>query len=123
MKIIIADDSDVIRERMVSMLSDLESIEIVSEVTNAEDAIKAVREKSPDVAIFDIRMPGNGINALKQVKAMNVPPIVIMYTNYPYEQYRKKCFEFGAEYFFAKSEGLEKIFDALSQIVSDHGKN
>ena len=118
MKVFIADDSVLVKERVISMLSDLSFIEIIGKAENADEAIEKVRELKPDVVILDIRMPGNGIIALQKIKEIENAPTVIMFTNYPYEQYRKKCLDSGAEHFFSKSEGIEKIINVLNQI--DH---
>ena len=42
-----------------------------------------------------------------------------MLTNYPYPQYRKKCEELGADYFFDKATEIEKIYDTFRQLLKD----
>ena len=91
MKIFIADDSSVIRDRLNALLSDLPGVEVIGEAGDAEAALKGIQELNPDVVILDIRMPGgNGITILEQIKRTDASPVVIMLTNYPYPQYRKK---------------------------------
>lgn len=119
MKVFVADDSTIVRERIVAMLSDLDNVKIVGEAQNAAETIESVLKLKPDVMILDIRMPGNGIDVLAKIKDCKNAPIVIMFTNYPYEQYRKKCMEAGAEYFFCKSEGIEKIIEVLKRLIHD----
>lgn len=46
-------------------------------------------------------------------------PVVIMLTNYPYPQYRSKCKELGADYFFDKVTEIEKIAEAFEQLTKD----
>ena len=116
MRVIIADDSMLILERLKAMLSDLSEIEIVGEARNGIEAIKAVKKLNPDVVILDIKMPGvDGIDVLKYIKNNNQNIKVIMLTNYPYPQYRKKCMELGADYFFKKSTEFENVIDTLKQ--------
>ena len=118
MRVFIADDSMLILGRLKAMLSDLSEIEIVGEARNGVETIKAVKKLNPDVAILDIKMPGvDGIDVLKYIKKNNRNIKVIMLTNYPYPQYRKKCMELGADYFFKKSTEFENVIDALKQQI------
>ncbi len=116
MKVLIADDSAIIRERIISMLSDLDNVEIIGSAQDADETVEMVMKLDPNVVILDIRMPGNGICALRKINEIKNSPTVIMFTNYPYEQYRRKCKEIGADYFFSKSEGIEKIIEVLKQM-------
>ncbi len=120
MKVFIADDSAMFRERLKELLSEVTGIEIIGEAANVRDAIKDIRKLKPDVAIVDILMPGgNGIDTLKNIKKMKQAPVVIMITIYPYPQYRKKCMELGADYFFKKSTEFEKIIEVIEQLAEN----
>lgn len=117
MKVFIADDSAEFRERIVDMISGAESIEMVGQAENVPEAINAIRELKPDVVILDMRMPGGcGIDVLNTIEKNGRVPIVIMLTNYPYPQYRKKCFDAGADFFFDKSSEFEKVIDVLQSV-------
>jgi len=117
MKVFIADDSSELRERIVDMILETENIEIVGQAENVPEAIQAIRDLRPDVVILDIRMPGGcGIDVLNTIEKNGRIPVVIMLTNYPYPQYRKKCFDSGADFFFDKSTEFEKVIDVLQCI-------
>jgi DNA-binding NarL/FixJ family response regulator len=114
MKVFIADDSNPLRQRLVQMISELDGMEVVGEADNGTAAIEAMASLEPDILILDIRMPyGNGITALRTIREAGMAPVVIMLTNYPYPQYRKKCMEEGADYFLDKSNEFECIPDIL----------
>ena len=118
MKIFIADDSLLIVERLKAMISDLPEIEIIGEARNGIEAINAVGKLNPDVVVLDIKIPGvDGIDVLKDIKNKNQNIVVIMLTNYPYPQYRKKCLELGADYFFKKSTEFENVIETLKQLI------
>ena len=118
MKVFIVEDSLILRQRLVDMLSELSEIEIIGEAGDKTEAIDSIRRLKPDVVILDIRLPkGNGIEVLQNIKKGKVPPTVIMLTNYPYPQYRKKCLEAGAEFFFDKSSEFERIPQVLKQLI------
>ena len=98
MRLFIADDSEILRERLVESISEIENVVIVGQEGDKIRAIEAVEKLRPDLVIMDIKMPGgNGITALETLKKKENPPIVIMFTNYPYLQYRKKCMDAGAD--------------------------
>ncbi len=109
MKVFIADDSEILCERLIELLAGLPKVEVIGCAHDAEGAIKAINECAPDVVILDIRMPGgSGIDVLQHIKKGNIP-IVIVLTNYPYPQYRKRCLSAGADYFFDKSTEFDKL--------------
>jgi len=119
-EVVIADDSSAVRERLVSMLSELKGVEVVGQAQNVEEAIASIRALHPKAVILDIRMPGgSGINVLQNIKREQPAPVVIILTNYPYLQYRKKCLEAGADFFFDKSTEFNKIPQVFKLLTRD----
>ncbi len=118
MRILIADDSELLRVRLVDMLSEIEGIEIIGQAQNSLDAIESIERLNPHVVILDARMPqGNGIKVLEEIKKNLQSPKVIIFSNYPYPQYRKRCMELGADFFFDKSTEFEKLVDTVKYLV------
>ena len=120
MKIFIVDDSELVVERVRGLLSSIEGLEFIGQATNAKDAVEAIERLKPDVVILDIRLIGkDGMNVLERIKKEESPPVVIMLTNYPDPQYRKKCRELGAEYFFDKVTEIESFVRVLRILAKD----
>ena len=118
MRVFVVDDSPLVRERLVALLSEVEGVEVVGTADNADEGIDSLRKLKPDVAVLDIRMPsGSGIVILEAVKREEGCPCIIMLTNYPYPQYRKKCMDAGADYFFDKSSEFHKVTEVLAGMV------
>ncbi|MCK5212635.1 MAG: response regulator transcription factor [Dehalococcoidia bacterium] len=118
MRVFVVDDSPLVRERLVALLSEVEGVEVVGTADNADEGIDSIRKLKPDVAVLDIRMPsGSGIVILEAVKREEGCPCIIMLTNYPYPQYRKKCMDAGADYFFDKSSEFHKVTEVLAGMV------
>jgi DNA-binding NarL/FixJ family response regulator len=118
MKVFIADDSPILRERLKAMLSELPGIDIIGQAGNVPEAIKTIRALHPNVVILDIMMPdGSGIDVLENIKKITIAPVVIMLTNYSDPQYRKKCMALGAEYFFDKSTDFKKAGKVCEQLA------
>jgi DNA-binding NarL/FixJ family response regulator len=116
LKVFIADDSLIVRERLVMLLDELAGVEMVGQAENVAEAISVIPNLQPDAVILDIRMPGgSGIDVLRHIKQDGVGPIVIMLTNYPYPGYRQKCLNAGADYFLDKSSEFDQIPNLLEQ--------
>lgn len=121
MKILVADDSRIIRDRLVNLLGVIKGVCVVEQADNAENALLSYRKLRPEVLILDIRMPGaSGLEVLQEVKSEQHAPLVIVLTNFPYPQYRKKCLEEGADYFLDKSTGFNEIKEIIGNMVEEH---
>ena len=124
MKILIADDSLVVRDRLVSLLTEVHGIEVVAQAKDAMEARSLAAKLRPHVAILDIRMPnGSGADVLRDIKKLNPTPKVIILTNYPHPENRKKCIERGADYFFDKSTEFKKVVAVLRGMLCDPVKS
>jgi len=120
MRVFIADDSAAVRERLKAMVLELQGVEVIGQAGNAVEATESILKLKPDVAILDIRMPGgSGIDTLRNIKRVALPPRVIMLTNYPYPQYRKRCMDAGADFFFDKSSEFHRVTEVLKQMMQD----
>jgi len=124
MKILIADDSLVVRDRLVTLLTDVDGIEVVGQAKDAIEAKSLAAQLRPHVAILDIRMPnGSGADVVRDIKQLTPTPKVIILTNYPHPENRKKCIERGADYFFDKSTGFKKVVAVLRGMLCEPAKS
>jgi DNA-binding NarL/FixJ family response regulator len=120
MKILIADDSSLFRDRIKSLLKSLNNKSVVYEAENGEEALQIIREKKPDLAILDIRMPElSGIEVLKKIRELKMEIKVCILTNYAYPIYKRKCIEAGADYFLRKTDDFEEIETIVRDILQD----
>ena len=116
MKLLIVDDSEIVREVLIDSLREFSGIEIAGEADNALEAIEMIRTLRPDVIVLDFKMPGgNGLTVLKEIRSENFSPLVLMLTNYPHLQYRDACLNAGAHHFFDKSTEFHKVIEILGQ--------
>jgi DNA-binding NarL/FixJ family response regulator len=113
-RVFIVEDSPIVRDRLIDMLSELEAVEVVGQSENAAEATQMIRELRPDAVVLDIRLAsGNGIDVLRTIKKERPHVLVIMLTLYPDPQYRESCMKAGASFFLDKFTGFEKIPEAL----------
>jgi DNA-binding NarL/FixJ family response regulator len=119
MRVLIVDDSAALVQRLRSSLAEVPGLEVVGQADNAGDATRVIREARPDVVILDIRMPGgSGIEVLEGLKKNPLPPLVIMLSNYSYQQYRRKCLASGARFYFDKSNEFHKVAEVLRDLMA-----
>ena len=119
MLILIIDDSEIFRSRLVEMLSVSKISKRFIEANNVLEAKEIMQDILPDVIITDIRMPGGtGIDLIKEIRQRNQITTAMVMTNYSEEQYKTEALKAGADFFFDKSNDMEKlseIIDTLSQ--------
>ena len=119
MKVVIADDSSLFRDRIKDLLKDLNNVEIVGEAVNGLEAMKLIKDKKPDLAILDIRMPEmTGIEVLRKIREGKIEIIICMVTSYPYKQYKGRCLAEGVDYFFNKTQGINQMLDVISGLAN-----
>jgi DNA-binding NarL/FixJ family response regulator len=117
MKIFIVEDSTLLRERLGELVSEIKGVKMVGSANDAQMALDVMSTLKPDVVILDIRLPhGSGIDILQQLKGHPPSPRVIMFTAFPYPQYRQKCLQAGADYFFDKTTEFDHIPPVIEKL-------
>ncbi len=101
-------------------LSCLPALEMVGVAGNGPDAVEGIGRSRPDIVILDIRLQtGSGIDVLKQIKKNGEGPRVIIFTNNPLPQYRKKCHELGADFFLHKAKDGEAVTEIVRRMSEE----
>lgn len=120
LKVYIADDSAEVRKRLVDMVVSLDRVELVGQAGEVCQAITDILRLRPDVAILDIHFPaGSGFQVLDAAMAIQPAPRVIILTAFPYPQYRARCLQAGAKYFFDKSSEFGAVMDVVAGLSEE----
>ncbi len=115
MKTFVVDDSEIIQQRLIAMLSEIKHVEVVGAAQSVREAKEAIAQTQPDIVILDIRLlDGSGIDLLQYLKNNPPSPMVIMITNFPFKHYKDKSMEAGADYFLDKSTEFNKIIEIVT---------
>ncbi len=123
MLILVVDDSEIFRKRLVEMLSVNKSSTNYIEAKNILEAKEIMRNVIPDIIITDIRMPGgSGIDLIRELRKNNQHTKTMVMTNYPEEQYKTEALRSGADYFFDKSNDMEKLSDTIQILTTKRNK-
>jgi two-component system response regulator DesR len=116
-RVLIADDSAVVRRHLAEMLRQLDRVEVVAEAEDTPSAVAQAEASRPDVVVLDIQMPGpSGIVALQEIKRRFPATQVLMLTNHADPFYRRKCLSEGASGFFDKSTEFDAVAEALRRM-------
>jgi DNA-binding NarL/FixJ family response regulator len=117
-KLLIVDDSALVRMLLIDRLSEVGGIHIVGEASDAPEALDMIRRLKPEAVVLDFKMRnGNGLSVLRAMRDENLRALVMVLTNYPYSQYRDACIGAGAQYFFDKSTEFDKVTEVLELAV------
>ena len=118
-KIIIVDDHEVVRLGLKSLLDQYPQYDVVSEASDAVEAIAKVKEFEPDIVLMDIRLPGkSGIEACEEIKNTFPDTKVIMLTSYAEDDMLFSAIKSGASGYVLKqinSEGLIQSLEAVAR--------
>ena len=114
-KIIIADDHEVVRCGLVNLLDDT-GIEVVAEAESGDDAVRLAKKYKPDVILLDIRMaPGtDGLIALEKIRADAPGVICIMLTTFDNPTYVARAVASGAHDYVLKGCSRQELLDAVT---------
>ena len=117
MTVLLADDSQAIRQVLLRLFSTLPHFKVIAEAEDGCQALAAINRLQPDVVILDIRMPRmSGLEVLEQLKENPSGCKVLVFSQHGEQAYRRKCRELGAYGFFDKLSGIEEFQKALRQI-------
>ena len=119
-KIVIADDHELFREGLRSLLTKQNRFEIVGEARDGKEAIHLARSVSPEIVIMDIEMPEmGGLEATSEILRHN-PDIKILALSRHYEKkYVSEMFAAGAAGYILKDSAVEELIKAVDTVVDN----
>jgi two-component system response regulator NreC len=118
-KIVLADDHQIVRHGLRTLLSSEPDIEIVGEADNGRSVVRLVQELSPQVVIMDISMPDlNGIEATRQILSESPGIKVIALSMHSDSLFVLNMFKAGASGYLLKDCALEELVKAVRTVLN-----
>ncbi len=112
-KLLVADDHEVVRIGLKSLLSGAD-IKVIAEATTGEAALRMALKHSPDVVLMDVRMPElDGLVALGRIKLEKHDLPVLMWSGHDNPTYIARAVALGASGYILKSDPKEKLVAAI----------
>jgi len=119
-KVLLADDHDLVRTGMRRLLEDNTDIEVIAEATTGEEAVMMCRQHSPQVVLMDINMPGmGGIEATKKILHYSETVKVIVVTMNDDEILAQKLLRLGAAGYLTKGCKITEIIHAIKEVIAN----
>jgi two-component system response regulator DevR len=118
-RILIADDHEVVRIGLAAMLAAQEGFEVVAQAATGDEATRLTLQHRPDVVVMDIRMPGgSGIDACRAITAARPGIPVIMLTSHADSDALFDAIDAGASGYVLKRIGSRELVDAVRTVAS-----
>ena len=127
-KVLIADDQELIRQSLQIVLNSKADIEVCDVAADGQDVIRSIRKEKPDVILMDIRMPKmDGVQCTKIIKE-NYPQIkIIILTTFDDDEYVYNALKFGASGYLLKGVSMDELENAMrygsQSSLETRGKN
>lgn len=116
-KVLIADDHDMVRHSFTLVLSEIEDITIIGEAKSGEEAVQLAKQVAPDIVLMDVRMPGiGGLEATKRIVKQANGAQVIGLSGYNDGSYPGLFMRAGARGYITKEGGVDDLVDAIRQV-------
>jgi two-component system, NarL family, response regulator DevR len=118
-RILIADDHEVVRIGLASLLDGQPGLQVVAQAESGEEAVRLARRHRPDVVVMDIRMPnGSGIDACRTITAEMDGMPVIMLTSHADSEALFDAIDAGASGYVLKRIGTTELIDAVRTVAA-----
>jgi two-component system, NarL family, invasion response regulator UvrY len=118
-KILIADDHELIREGLKKVIRKEVDMKIVGEAIDATDILRQIRDKDVDIIILDLNLPGrSGLDVLKDIILTKPDIKVIILSINPENLYAKRAFNAGAWGYITKDKPASEIIIAIRRVVN-----
>ncbi len=113
-RILIADDHEVIRDGLKLILEGEDDFVVVGEAADGLEAVQRTLELQPTVVLMDLRMPGlNGLQAIEQIHAQHPAIAIVILTTYDEDDWMMRGLRLGARGYLLKDVKRQVLFDSL----------
>ncbi len=120
-RVLVVDDSEIVRRGICQILKSQPDIEIVCEASDGADAILKTREHRPDIVLLDITMPVmNGFEAARRIKNELPSVLILMVSQFDSAAFMREAAASGASGYVVKSNASAELIPALRKLQSEH---
>jgi DNA-binding NarL/FixJ family response regulator len=116
-KIIIADDHEIVRAGLKQIIADHPDMEVTDEASSGQELLEKARKQDFDVILLDIQMPGwNGLEVLKQLNNEKITIPILVFTMHSEDMYAVRAIKAGASGYLTKLTVSERLVEAIKKV-------
>jgi DNA-binding NarL/FixJ family response regulator len=118
-RILIVDDHPVVRSGLRMLIDDEPDLFVCGEAGDADEAIRALDAKNPDLVIVDLSLKGSsGLELIKRIKSRNSDSKMLVSSMFDESLYAERVLNAGALGYVSKQEAMEKVIEAIRCVLS-----
>jgi DNA-binding NarL/FixJ family response regulator len=118
-RIVLADDHDLVRFGLKKLLEVIPGVEVVGQACDGLELLAEVSRHSPDLVVTDLSMPGmDGLTALTALRAMAKPPLVLVISMHDSPDFIRRALHLGASGYLTKDSSPLELKDAVSSVMA-----
>ncbi len=117
-RVVVADDHPLFREGVITSLQSVPDIVVVGQAADADEALRVVRQELPDLALLDVTMPGNGIDAARKIAAACPATRIVMLTVSEDEDDLLEAMKAGASGYVLKGVSARDLASVVRSVSS-----
>ena len=118
-KVMIADDQELIRQSLKIVLSTNSDIKVVDTVCNGKEVFNSIKKNNPDIILMDIRMPEmDGVQCTKFVKESYPNIKIIVLTTFDDDEYVFDALKYGASGYLLKGVSMNELIEGIRTVAS-----
>lgn len=118
-RVIIAEDQQMLRGALTSLLSFEPDIEVVAEVSDGQQAWEYIQSETPDVCILDIEMPHiTGLELAGKIRDAHLPCKVMIVTTFARPGYLQKAMDYQVNGYLLKDEPIDYLIEAIRKVMA-----
>ena len=116
-KVLLADDHEIMRNGLRSLLEKKSNLEVVAEASNGQQTIELTQKLNPDIVILDISMPQlNGVEAARQIKKIDGDIKIIILSVHSDKRFVKEMLKIGVDGYLLKDNAFQDLLNAIETI-------
>ena len=119
LRVFLIEDSPDVRDLFVIYCHIPGEVEIVGHADTENESVAAILASPVDVVVVDLNLrEGNGLAVIEKIRKANLTPrpSIIVFTNQPYPEVRRRAMQLEADYFFDKSADFDAVRDTLRKL-------